>query len=305
MKKKGFTLIELLAVIVVLAIIALIATPIVMNVISNAQKGAAERSADNYVKAVETLIATKRLDGEVIEDGAYLVDSNGNPSFGTVELSGTKPNGGTITIKDGQVVKEKTSINVGDYIVAFEDGKAATKELQTLSDLTCYLEEGSENTVGSMYLCDLSGGFEIPFYVLEPGTSSKPMTLIMYWPTVSDPDFTVESWYDIPSKLDEIIATSMPDLDRSQIGIPSIEQIIVAEGLDADEYLEYPTLTNEWLYGGSRCERNQSSAYWTSTIVDYDSVNNDRWQVTCDGNVDMDVPAGDIYVIRPIVRVGL
>ena len=33
MKKKGFTLIELLAVIVVLAIIALIATPIVMNVI--------------------------------------------------------------------------------------------------------------------------------------------------------------------------------------------------------------------------------------------------------------------------------
>ena len=38
MKRKGFTLIELLAVIVVLAIIALIATPIVMNTIKNARK---------------------------------------------------------------------------------------------------------------------------------------------------------------------------------------------------------------------------------------------------------------------------
>ncbi len=51
--KKGFTLIELLAVIVVLAIIALIATPIVMNTIKNAKKGAAERTADNYIKQVE------------------------------------------------------------------------------------------------------------------------------------------------------------------------------------------------------------------------------------------------------------
>ena len=48
--KYGFTLIELLAVIVVLAIIALIATPIVMNTIKNAKKGSAERTADNYIK---------------------------------------------------------------------------------------------------------------------------------------------------------------------------------------------------------------------------------------------------------------
>ena len=34
---KGFTLIELLAVIIVLAIIALIATPIIFNVIENAK----------------------------------------------------------------------------------------------------------------------------------------------------------------------------------------------------------------------------------------------------------------------------
>ena len=36
--KKGFTLIELLAVIVILAIIALIATPLILNVIDDSKK---------------------------------------------------------------------------------------------------------------------------------------------------------------------------------------------------------------------------------------------------------------------------
>ena len=54
MNKKGFTLIELLAVIIILAIIALIATPIVMNVIANAQDGADLRSVESYGKALES-----------------------------------------------------------------------------------------------------------------------------------------------------------------------------------------------------------------------------------------------------------
>ena len=38
--KKAFTLIELLAVIIILAVIALIATPVVLNVVDNARKEA-------------------------------------------------------------------------------------------------------------------------------------------------------------------------------------------------------------------------------------------------------------------------
>lgn len=69
MKKnmKGFTLIELLAVIVILAVIALIATPIIMNVINDAKKGANKDATFGFAKAVETSIALKMIDCQTLK----------------------------------------------------------------------------------------------------------------------------------------------------------------------------------------------------------------------------------------------
>ncbi|MBE6138688.1 MAG: type II secretion system protein [Firmicutes bacterium] len=303
MKKKGFTLIELLAVIVVLAIIALIATPIVMNVISNAQKGAAERSADNYVKAVETLIATKRLDGEPVEDGTYEIDENGNLEFGTVELSGTKPNGGSIKIENGQVVKENTSIKVGDYTVVYEDGVASIKELAKLLDV-CSLQSSTPNVAGAEYRCNL-GKETRSFYVLEAGTASKPATLML----IGNYDLNTLAWCTsgndnscdangLNTKLDEI-SEVWAKLDRSQIGIPSANQIAVAEGLDDNSYTMDTQLTHEWLYDwGGSCE----AGYWTSTPDGSDAA----WIVDCSGSMYMDsVNLDDSYGVRPIITLGI
>ena len=132
--KKGFTLIELLAVIVVLAIIALIATPIVMNTIKNAKKGAAERTADNYIKQVETAVAESRIDGTKIANGTYNIQPDGNlcPASGcgendkdkiTIDMNGTKPSGGTIKISNGGVSQDGTTMTVGDYDVVYNDSK--------------------------------------------------------------------------------------------------------------------------------------------------------------------------------------
>ncbi len=126
--KKGFTLIELLAVIVVLAIIALIATPIVMNTIKKSQKGAAERGADNYIEAVETAVATAKLDSDGVPDGTYTIDENGNllvPSLSdgklTIEMNGNKPKSGTITIKNGQVTNDSKMI-IERYTLVYNSG---------------------------------------------------------------------------------------------------------------------------------------------------------------------------------------
>ena len=62
MKNDGFTLIELLAVIVVLAIIVLIAYPIIKNVIEKAKKQSAVNSALGYLDAVEKYAIMHDLD---------------------------------------------------------------------------------------------------------------------------------------------------------------------------------------------------------------------------------------------------
>ena len=129
MKRKGFTLIELLAVIVVLAIIALIATPIVMNTIKKSKKGAAERSADSFVKQVETAVTTESLNGNIIEDGEYEITSDGNLCKDKsascsddqkikIEMSGTKPKSGKVKITNG-VAQISTKLTVGDYDVKY------------------------------------------------------------------------------------------------------------------------------------------------------------------------------------------
>ena len=69
--KKGFTLIELLAVIVILAIIALIATPIILGIINDARNSAKERSAELVYTGVEYAYTTslyKNTTGTVLAE---------------------------------------------------------------------------------------------------------------------------------------------------------------------------------------------------------------------------------------------
>ena len=72
--KKGFTLIELLAVIVILAIISLIAVPIIIDIINDARKGAMKSSVSNIVAAAKTYYAEQSLDASNNTDA--LIDSN-------------------------------------------------------------------------------------------------------------------------------------------------------------------------------------------------------------------------------------
>ena len=64
MKNKGFTLIELLAVIVILAIIALIATPIILGIIDDAGKGAKDSSAQMIVDNIELAYSTAYINAK-------------------------------------------------------------------------------------------------------------------------------------------------------------------------------------------------------------------------------------------------
>ena len=96
MKKntKGFTLIELLAVIVILAIIALIATPIVLNLIDKARKGAAESSAYAYINAAEKAAVVTLMENTGINLGGATCKVSDSTDSGAKTLNCT---GGTIS----------------------------------------------------------------------------------------------------------------------------------------------------------------------------------------------------------------
>ena len=82
-KNKGFTLVELLAVIVILAIIALIATPIILNVISDAKKQAALESFKGYIDGAEKAIVLNEFEDE--KDTTF-PDPNSNGCYNLKDL---------------------------------------------------------------------------------------------------------------------------------------------------------------------------------------------------------------------------
>ena len=111
-KNKGFTLVELLAVIVILALIALIATPIILNVINDAKKQAAKDSAYGYMDAVEKYIVSSELEDKSIQDRTYSVEELN--SMG-VSVKGSTPDNGNIEIKNSSV--KSYDIGIDGYVV--------------------------------------------------------------------------------------------------------------------------------------------------------------------------------------------
>ena len=85
-KKQGFTLIELLAVIVILAVIALIATPLIMRVIDEAKKGAAKNSANGIIEA-----GTLKLGNDIKDMTSGSFSGKIYTEESDLEFKGTKP----------------------------------------------------------------------------------------------------------------------------------------------------------------------------------------------------------------------
>ncbi len=130
--KKGFTLIELLAVIVILAVIALIATPIVLSIITKARISAAQDSLYGVIQASRTAYMETLLDDQPLllpatvncqktndaNNGCTIKGSETDAVAKKISFSGTVPDSGTFTIdKDGKVenATETANIKVNSY----------------------------------------------------------------------------------------------------------------------------------------------------------------------------------------------
>ena len=130
-KKKGFTLIELIAVLVIMAIIALIVTPLVMLIIRKAKVSADKRSIDAYGRSIELAIAGYLLDNGSFPTsiGELTIEYTGSEvvcsttqlnSDSSVYLTGCRVGGRSVDYTYGTdktpPVPTYTTYNVGDHI---------------------------------------------------------------------------------------------------------------------------------------------------------------------------------------------
>ena len=148
MKSKGFTLIELLAVIVILAVIALIATPLIMGTITKAKKNAFIDTANGIIKAGENyqaeqvMTTTGDVEDLVISDlttDTKLQYKGRKPKSGTLKI--TSDGKTAIAIWSGQFCAVK---NYDDKKVTVDDS-IKTKEdcvipVET-TDTSCFITE--------------------------------------------------------------------------------------------------------------------------------------------------------------------
>ena len=151
MKKKGFTLIELLAVIVILAIIALIASPIVIGLIDDAKKSSMVRSAESYLKAVEQALMKKNMTTEGTYSpsecsvGSNSITCNGDEI--SVEIDGDKPSSGEIKFENGKITDVELVYPDGTVIMDENDKLVVDDEEQVVIPAPVSFETDDWSTI--------------------------------------------------------------------------------------------------------------------------------------------------------------
>ena len=120
---KGFTLIELLAVIVILAIVMVIATPKIIDLIGSSRESTSESSLRLVKSAIETQVMSEKIysnisfDEEANDENCYLFDfdSDTNGNVSKLNLKNKDTVSGSITYcDDGTGFKNDTLGNNSD-----------------------------------------------------------------------------------------------------------------------------------------------------------------------------------------------
>ena len=323
MKKKAFTLIELIAVLVIMAILALIVTPLVMNIIRKARISADKRSVDVYGRSIELAIA------------GYLLDTGKFPtevSQLTIEYSGNKVECETTQINtDSSVYLAGCTVagrNVENYTYGSDKSPTYTAytvgNQVTYSNVNYYVIKDSDTTEEAVTLLKAE-----PLKVAEVNeygaghinryTSSSVGTAydnngyggIAYY-TSETCGYVNNSWVEtgctsdyaqseIKYVVDAWKAAKAPAATEARL----ISKQEIDDNFEFEEYkpcgdacgVVLDKITADWMY-------NNNYWYWTST--QYNGSSSDVWYVSNDGGLGSDsvYSSYNSYgIVRPVITI--
>ena len=293
LRKKGFTLLELIAVLVIMAMLALIVTSLVMNIIRKARISADKRSIDAYGRSIELAIA------------GYLMDTGSFPTSIeqlTIEYSGDEVVCTTTNLNSDSSIYLAGCTVGGRSVEGYTYGKEETTPTPTYTaysvgdhvsynGVTYYVIEDSDTTNDTVKLLKET-----------PLTKTEMDNLNLTGITISEANGYGKVQYG--SSTDYSTSTVKQIVDAWKItevksGDTATARLITTDDLINDfgyEYYENGTehrynkveSTPSWVYG---------IYYWTKTQFDDLEV----WTIKTNG-VSNSTKISYEYMVRPVLE---
>ena len=300
MKRKNlraFTLIELIAVLVIMAMLALIVTPLVMNIIRKAKLAADKRSIDAYGRSIELAIAGYLLDTGTFPTSVdqLTIEYSGNKvecsttqlnSDSSVYLTGCTVGGRTVDYAYGTdknttpepVVPTYTAYTVGDHVSYNGVTYYVIEDSDTSSDTVKLLKE-NPLTKTEIEGYNISG--------LTVGGSTYGQ--VQYGSSV---DYTTST---VKQVVDKWAEGAVKSGDTATARLINYNELMDNLGYnkatwDVSYYRVNAEYTPSWVY-------NSSYYYWTMSQYQGSSS---VWLVRLDGGLNYD-GVSSWHVVRPVL----
>jgi len=294
-RKNGFTLIELVAVLVIMAIIALIVTPLVMSIIRKAKIAADKRSVDAYGRSIELAIA------------GYLMDTGTFPtsiSELTIEYSGDEVVCSTTQLKSDSSIYLAGCTVGGRSVEGYTYGKGGTTPTPSYTaynvgdhvsynGVTYYVIEDSDANTSTVKLLK-----ENPLLKTEMDnlnltgitiTESNSYGQVQYGSTTDYSTSTVkqvvDAWKNTAVKSGDTATARL--ITKNEL----VDNLGYVEGYMATSYNITPDVTPSWVH-------NSNYYYWTMTPK---ADSSDVWNVYTNGSLGVHDPSRG-SMVRPVLE---
>ena len=203
-RKKGFTLIELIAVLVIMAIIALIVTPLVMSIIRKARVSADKRSIDAYGRSIEHAIAGYLLDngtfptsieqltieysGDEVVCSITNLNSDSSVYLADCTVGGRSVDGYTYGKEETTPTPSYAAYNVGDHVsyngvtyYVIEDSDTTNDTVKLLKEEPLTKAEMDNLNLSGITISEENGYGKVEFGSTSDYSTSKVKQVVDAW----------------------------------------------------------------------------------------------------------------------------